>query len=204
VRQRVQILRKYPWSSYRGYIGAAKPFEFVACGPILEMMGRPRKRQSALYRRFVESGISDIDAAFIEAKGRSRLCIGSDACHKRMQAHYRRKVQAFDKKEDVSFRRQSKARAVDDVLRVVCEVLQVDREALTRRCKDSMVRPVAARMLSQYGGLTQRQAAEIVGVSSGAAVCFQIRRLNERMRKDKTLRRRMAQIEKQLQQETGT
>jgi type II secretory pathway component PulJ len=38
-------------------------------------------------------------------------------------------------------------------------------------------------------------------VRSGAAVCFQIRRMNERMKKDKTLRRRMAQIEKQLQQE---
>jgi hypothetical protein len=34
-----------------------------------------------------------------------------------------------------------------------------------------------------------------------AAVCFQIRRMNERMKKDKTLRRRVAQIEKQLQQE---
>jgi putative transposase len=202
VRQRVQILRQYPWSSYRGYIGAAKPFEFIDSGPILEMMGRPRKRQSASYRRFVESGISDVDAAFIEAKERSRLCIGSDASHARMQTYYRKRTEAFDKKEDVSFRRASKAHAVEAVLRAVCKVLQVDREALTRRSKDSIVRPVAARMLCQYGGLTQRQTAEIVGVRSGAAVCFQIRRMNERMKKDKTLRRRVAQIEKQLQQET--
>jgi hypothetical protein len=56
-------------------------------------------------------------------------------------------------------------------------------------------------MLCQCGGLTQRQTAEIVGVRSGAAVCLQIRRINERLKKDKTLRRRVAQIEEQLQQE---
>jgi REP element-mobilizing transposase RayT len=61
-RERIRILRSYVWSSYRSYIGAAKRLGFVDDGPVLEMMGRPKKRQRSTYRRFVESGISDIDA----------------------------------------------------------------------------------------------------------------------------------------------
>lgn len=200
VRERVQILRNYPWSSYRSYIGKGKSLEFLNYGPILEMMGRPRKRQSAVYRRFVESGISDIDAAFIETKKRSRLCIGSDECHKRMDAYYQKMIESFDKKEDVSFRRASKVNSVEEVLSVVCEVLQVEPEALTRRSKDSIIRPVAAKVLCQYGGLTQRQAAEIVGVRSGVAVCLQIRKVDELMKKDRCLRRHLAEIEELLRQ----
>ena len=86
-------------------------------GPVLEMMGRPKKKQSAVYRRFVECGISDIDAAFIETKKRSGLCIGSDECHRRMAAHYQEMLESFDKKEDVSFRRESKAHSVEEVFR---------------------------------------------------------------------------------------
>jgi len=200
VRERVHILRNYSWSSYRSYIGKVKPLEFVDYGPILEMMGRPRKKQAAVYRRFVESGISDIDAAFIETKKRSRLCIGSDGCRTRMEAYYRRMLEAYDRKEDVSFRRQSKDHSVEEVLGVVCDVLHVDRTVLARRRKDSIIRPVAAKMLCQYGGLTQRQAAEIVGVRSGVAVCLQIRKVDERMKKDRDLQRQLAQIGKRLRQ----
>ena len=198
VRERIQILRQYHWSSYRSYIGKARPLEFVNYSPVLEMMGRPKKKQSAVYRRFVESGISEIDAAFIETKKRSRLCIGSDEFHMRMEAYYQEMLQAFDKKEDVSFRRESKVHSVEEILSVVCKVLQVNREVLTRRRKDSIIRPVVAKMLCQYGGLTQRQAAEIIGVRSGVAVCLQIRKVDERMKKDRGLQRHLAQIEEQL------
>jgi len=163
-------------------------------------MGRPKKNQSARYRRFVESGISEMDAAFIEAKKRSRLCIGSDECHMRMDAYCQEMLESFDKKEDVSFRRESKVSSVEEVLAVVCEILQANPDVLTRRSKNSIIRPVVAKMLCQYSGLTQRQAAEIVGVRSGVAVCLQIRKVDERMKEDRGLQRHLAQIEKLLRQ----
>ena len=71
------------------------------------------------------------------------------------------------------------------------------------RRKDSIIRPVAAKMLCQYSGLTQRQAAEIVGVRSGVAVCLQIRKVDERMKIDRILQRQLAQIGEQLRQRKG-
>ena len=203
VRERIHILRHYPWSSYRSYIGKARPLEFVNYGPVLEMMGRPKKKQPVVYRRFVESGISDIDAAFIETKRRSRLCIGSDEFRTRMAAYYQKMLEAFDNKEDVSFRRESKVHSVEEILRVACEVLKVNREVLTRRRKDSIIRPVVAKMLCQYGGLTQRQAAGIIGVRSGVAVCLQIRKVDERMKEEKDLQRQLVKIEEQLRKRKG-
>ena len=141
-----------------------------------------------------------MNISFIDTKKRSRLCIGSAECHTRMDAYYQEMLESFGKKEDVSFRRESKAHSVEEVLGVVCEVLQVNPDVLSRRSKDSIIRPVVAKMLCQYSGLTQRQAAEIVGVRSGVAVCLQIRKVDERVKKDRGLQRHLAQIEKLLRQ----
>ena len=54
--------------------------------------------------------------------------------------------------------------------------------------------------LCKYGGLTQRQAAKIVGIRSGIAVCLQIRKVNELMKRDRSLKRHLAEIEELLRQ----
>ena len=43
-RERVQVLRNYPWSSYRSYIGKCARLDFVDYGPILEMMDGSGKK----------------------------------------------------------------------------------------------------------------------------------------------------------------
>jgi len=49
-----------------------------------------------MYRRFVEAGISEIDAAFIESKRQSRLCLGSDAFQDKVIAMYGELVERVD------------------------------------------------------------------------------------------------------------
>jgi len=39
VEERLQRLRDYPWSSYRAYVGKAKPPSWLACGPIPAFCG---------------------------------------------------------------------------------------------------------------------------------------------------------------------
>ena len=57
--------------------GRCPLLSFADYAPILEMIGRPKEKQASVYRRFVETGISDMDAAFVNAKKQSRLCIRS-------------------------------------------------------------------------------------------------------------------------------
>ncbi len=67
------------------------------------------------------------------------------------------------------------------IVKVALETLQVKRDSLKTRGMNSMVRPVVADALCQYGGFTQRQAADIMDLRSGAAVSLQIKRLHEQI-----------------------
>ena len=197
-RERLQILRNYPWSSYRSYIGRSARLDFVDYDPVLSMMDPPKKKQPASYRRFVEGGIRNIDTAFIDTKRHSRFCIGSDESHERTQQRYVEMLQAYDSKEDVSFRREGRYHSADEVLSATLEILDVPMEALMKRCRNSMARPLVAYALCQYAGSTQREAAEIMGGCSGVAVSLQLKKLHEQATKDKDLQKIVAKLEKRL------
>ncbi len=195
-RERVDILRRYIWSSYRSYIGKVKLLDFVDYTPIISMMGRIKRKRPSVYRRFVESGIRDIDAAFIESRRRSRLCIGSDAFHEHIEKIYEKLVDGRDSKEDASFRRVAHTYPMNTVLDCVCKVMGIDRSVLTSRRRDSLMRPIAARALCDHAGMTQRQVAEVFDLSSGGAVSKQLARLSEMINKDKTLQKKLADIDR--------
>lgn len=197
-RERINILRGYAWSSYRSYIGLGVRLDFVDYEPILTMMGRPKKKQPATYRRFVEAGIRNIDAAFIETKRCSRFCIGSDERKERAQDMYLDRVQRYATKEDVSFRRIGSCGSTEKVLAVCQEVLGISRDALTRRRKNSSTRALIALVLCQYAGCTQRQAAEVLGLSSGAAVSIQLKKLQTQLKSDRPLKASFEQLTRRL------
>ncbi|MFC1764471.1 transposase [Planctomycetota bacterium] len=184
-KERIEVLRHYPWSSYRSYIGLSTRLDYVDYAPVLSMMGGPKKKQSVCYRRFVEGGIRYIDQAFIETKRQSRLCIGSDDRTKEM---YLEMLQAHGCKEDASFRRGGKIHAVDDVLATTLEILGVSRDSLLRRSRNSMVRPLVAYALCRYTGCTQRAAAAVMGGCSGVAISQQLKKLHTQLASDKKLK----------------
>jgi putative transposase len=197
-RERIELLRQYPWSSYRSYIGRSKRLEFVDYRPVLNMMGGLKKNQASTYRRFVETGISDIDAALIEAKQRSRLCIGPEEFHNRVKLLYEKRVAEQTVKEDISFRHAVNVKTVDEVLTIVCHLLKIDREALQARQRNSFTRAIAAKALCDHCGMTQRQVGEVLGLRTGVAVSCQLRKLSEQIEKDKKLKQTIGQIRKMV------
>jgi len=197
-RERIQILRNYPWSSYRSYIGRSARFDFIDYDPILSLMDPPKKQQPASYCRFVEGGIRNIDVAFVDVKQHSRFCIGADESHEHAQQRYLEMLQAIDCKEDVSFRREGGYPHVDEVVTATLEILDVSEKALLQRQRNSWVRPLLAYALCQYAGSTQREAAEIMGGCSGVAVSLQLKKLIEQLKTDKNLRKTIARIDQRL------
>ena len=161
-------------------------------------MGRVKRKQPSLYRRFVEAGIQDIDAAFIESKNRSPLCIGSDSFHDPIEGFYQELVDGYNRKEDVSFQRISRPRKMDTVLDCVCQVMAIDRSMLLNRQRNSMLRPIAARALCDHAGMTQREVAEVFNLSSGCAVSKQLVKLSKAKNKDKKLQKTLADIDRAI------
>jgi len=186
--ERIAALREYRWSSYRSYIGKDRPLAFVDYTPVLAAISSEAARRRQAYRRFVESGIEGVDEAFLEAKNASPLCIGSEEFRDRIGALYRRLLDGKPRPEDAAFRRKGTILPAEEILSVVCRRLSVDRDLLLRRRRDSFDRAIASRMLCEHGGLTQRQAAGVLGIGNGACVSAHLRKLSRGLEMDRKLR----------------
>ena len=59
--------------------------------------------------------------------------------------------------------------------------------------------PMAARMLCKYAGLRQREVATRLGLTTGAAVCLQLKRLQIALDHDTDLKKQVVALELLLQ-----
>ena len=99
----------------------------------------------------------------------------------------------------MSFRREVRPYPVEDVMQSVSEVLGIDSGTLLSRQRDSLARPLAAKALCEYAGLTQREIADVFHLSSGGAVSKQLARLSTLAQKDKSVRRVQKDIKRAIQ-----
>jgi putative transposase len=193
-RERVALLRQYRWSSYRSYIGRAAPLACVDYAPVLALVQAHPAGRAGAYRRFVEAGLAQLDAAFLESRSLSGLCLGSQAFRERVQSLYQDLQGGRGRPEDIAFRRRGTWRATEEILDIVCRHLGVNREELRRRRRNSFARALAARMLRDHAGLTQCQIADLLGIGSGGAVGKQLGKLAAELPHNERLRRQVAAL----------
>lgn len=196
--ERTKALRKYRWSSFRSYAGFDRPLPFVHYGPLLAMMeGRPRQKKEG-YRRYVEGGLADSDEEFRTLMKESRLGIGGADFVNWVKERHTELVSRAHRVEDAALRRTGQRLQPDAVVEEVCKELGEDPRRTRERRRGSWLRPIAARMLVKYCGLTQREVAERLGVATGVSVCLHLARLREVTKSDRALLRRVTTIDAQL------
>ena len=175
---RLEQLRAYRWSSYRAYAGLADPERYVDYPPLWALTpGRGRDPRTR-YRHYVESGVAETDKEFQVLVSRARLGIGSDAFVEALEQRYRRGAQRVNA-EDVAFRRPARRVEPEAITREVCRRFQIAPPELAKRRREDGIKPVAAALLTQAAGLTQREAADYLGLTTGAAVCQLLKRLRQ-------------------------
>jgi REP element-mobilizing transposase RayT len=181
-------LGRYYWSSYLQYIGRRKPLDFVTYLPTLAQMGGPVEDRARRYRKFVVSGVGQVDEALAAAMGRSRLGIGGDDFQEQVLERYAERVESARRPEDAALRRTVTVLPAEDVLATLARLMRCKRDAFTRRRKGAAQRPFAAHYLTRYAGQSQREAAGLLGVSTGAAVCLQLGRFHALIAEHRNLR----------------
>jgi len=192
--EQIAALRGYVWSSYPGYLGKVKGLAGMDEKPLLAMVGSGKEARRE-YGRYVEQGLVEKDDELAVLKQDATWGIGSEEFTGHVQALYEEKVKACRHPEDVAFRREQGGRlAAKDILEVVGKTLELESGWECQRRLD-MSRAVGAAMLCKYGGLSQRKVAGLMGVGTGAAVSFQLKRLEQTLKTDKTLAGRMDHIE---------
>lgn len=196
--ERIQFLRQYPWSTYPGYLDKRKGVAFVEYGPILAMMHGKPGQWAERYRAYVESGLAEDDEDFKMALKASPRSIGSDGFRAWVDALYQRQVNAHQAPEDASFRRITEPVPVNQILATLSEGLGVEVAAFRQRLRDSGLRAIAARMLTRFGGQTQREVAGHLMMGTGGAVSAQLRRLPGLLAGDTRLRHKVERMEHEL------
>jgi hypothetical protein len=168
----------YQWSSYRAYAGLAKPEDYIDYGPILAMTPGRAGNRHLKYRGYVEAGIVKNDEEFRALLKKSLPGIGSKKFIQGMRQEYQRSASRI-KAEDVAFRKPFRTVMPEAIINAVCRAYKIPANELRMHRVNDWVKPVAAMLLTQAGGLTQRDAAKYLGVKTGAAVCVQLKRLRQ-------------------------
>jgi hypothetical protein len=198
LQEQVRHLRRYRWSSYLSYIGEAGRAEFLTERPILEQVGGRGRHQRERYAQYVEAGLAERDEELEVLLSRATRSVGSDRFQAEIDQKHEARVKQSGKREDAAFRRPRRRVAVTQVQAVVAEVLRQEARAFERQRKEGWERALLAKALVEQAGLTQREAAGVMGLKTGAAVSLQLRRLQEALPKNPTLRRQVRDIEAHL------
>jgi REP element-mobilizing transposase RayT len=172
---RVAYLRKYPWSSYRSYIGEEKRHKFVTYEPVLAEMAVKKRLREKEYRKYVEAGLVKTDAEFREVLNASPAAIGGETFRAWVRDACIELGEKAARPEDVSLRRQRLFINQSIVLEVTSQYLGIPPSDLRVKRRHSALRPIAARMLVKYAGLTHRQVADALGMKSGVSASLQVR-----------------------------
>ncbi|MEI6809898.1 MAG: transposase [bacterium] len=194
----VAYLKDYPWSTYQSYIGIRPANKFVDYEPILSLMDGRKSEKFENYRRFADGGIGVDDEVFLGDLVRSSRSIGSEEYRDWVDDCYRELVDGREKKEDASFRRIVWKIPADEILEAVAKAAKCRKEHLTTRRRETRWRSVTGLLLCKYGGMTQREAATILGLQCGSAVSAQLRALRETLIGDVEMSRALAGLNRKL------
>jgi hypothetical protein len=171
VEERQRVLRSYLWSTYRSYAELEGEWPFVDYVPLRALVEGELRSDYAAY---VETGLAHDDAEFAALYRRARLSLGSSEFSEQVRQVHQEEVRKAARPEDATLRRGSRWRTVEETLGEVAAVLGVEEGQLRERRRGSLVRAAAAWALVRYAGLSQRGAAAVLGVGTGAAVSHQI------------------------------
>jgi hypothetical protein len=166
-------LRSFPWSSYRGYAGLAKPFPFIEEEIVLGELGGGHGERLR-YRRFTEEGLLREIENPLEAV-QWQAVLGSESFVQKARDRVKGLHKA--KREITPVRKAALNVQPKEVLSRVARKFGLEPERLRRRGERGLVaRNVAMWMVWESGALNLREIGELFGGLDYAAVAQRIRR----------------------------
>ncbi len=200
VREKWRCLKKYEWSSYPAMIGFKSPPPFLCTYETLEKFGLNRKEQIKNYLQFIEEGlIKDLDTPLKKAVVQSVL--GSEPFVREI-----RRMLKTGKKYDAAANavvRKHSPQTIEDILEVVSQEYNIDKESILRKCRDQCVieiRLIVFYLASKYcvETMTLNQIAVIMGCKNGWSVTLAVNRIEKLKKIDKSLIKKLERLESEL------
>jgi len=191
VRERLLAMKEYCWSSHRAYCGWQKSPAWLHREEILAAFGRGATARRE-YRHYVEEGIR---GGMEESPWESLvggLVLGGEELLERVREEARGDL--VEQPDVRAIRRKV------DLQKIVAMVSNVKGEPWEswRDRKGDWGTAMVMMLARRHAGVPNRALAEWMGATADSAVTHAVKRLEERMKKDRSLARVYRQIENKM------
>ena len=115
-----------------------------------------------------------------------------------MARRHAERLRPVGQREDAALRRPGRKVTAAPVEAVVAAGLGIDPHGFRRQRQGGWERALLAKERVEQAGLTQREAARVRGLTTGAAVSMQLRRLHAALSQEAQLGRQVKPIEARL------
>ncbi len=187
----VRMPEQYPWSSYPGYIGKGKEFQWVEYAWILSQFGKEKKRARERYREYVEEGLRVKEPSPLgDLYG--QVLLGGKGFIERIKGMLkgRRLSEGI-----IERKRLLGYPTPEEVVGVVSETFGVNEEEIWERGgRADTARRVAIYCCHRYTGLSNGAIGELFGGIHYSTVSKVTARLRVEMVRDKELSKLMNRI----------
>ena len=189
-RERWQYLQRYRWSSLLGYLDERRRVGFIDYGLVLDRAGG-----YGGYKRFILDGLKEGIGDPLE-NVHHQMILGDDNFVVRVKNKY---LGEGSLREQPIYRGM-KVAVIDPgvVLDCIVKCLGVDRLSLSTRLGDGVARGIAAELLYRYSAIPQREIGRLLGGIDYTAVSLLRRRLQTRMKVDRSARAKYGKAERGL------
>ena len=187
IRARLRELRIYPWNSYRAYVGYASKQEWLSTEVLLGRAGGKEK-----YRRFVGGYVTrGLNPDEFKGLG-GRLAIGGRAF-----VEGAKKLIGKVSKEQPDRKVLRRTASWAKIVRAVESELGEAYDEFASRHGDPG-RDIVFYLARERSGLTLREIGELAGGLEYRTVGQSIQRFNERLKKDRSMRKKTSLILREL------
>lgn len=182
----------YGYSSYRFYSAKIKPPAFLRTMDLLDMFNGDRSE----YRRFVASYIKKgIEIAPDEIYGKNSF-LGSDGFLRMVFKKIKTAGNKPDEREQPDARDMKLVNA-DDILEIILVDMRIEEEDIWKRKRGNVYRKLLIYGLRRYTANRLKEIGEIMNMEY-SAVSALARRFEEEMKTDKTSRRLVERLAKEV------
>jgi REP element-mobilizing transposase RayT len=189
VRERIQQLRRYRWSSYRAYLGMAREPEWLECGEVLRLGGGKKGEERRAYREDVEGAVREglFKSPWEELK--EQVVLGG--------AEFMRQIRSpvsGDEREQRRAKRLAVERpGLEAVIGCVEKIKGEKWETFRDRHGDSG-RDMVLYLGRRACGMKLRELAEAVGMVDYAVVAMGVKRYEARLKQFAAERKQLTQV----------
>jgi putative transposase len=192
----IEHIKDYKWSSYPALSGYDTAPEWLQTHELLSMFGKDQTQAKRKYRCFVEKvNLEKLVNPECEVVG--GLILGGSDFVTWVKNTFLQKKSAFRKRPHLKDLKHSLS--PDDLLSVVCEEFDCNREAILHKGKKrNLARDIAIYLSREMSGESGVFLGGFFGGISGAGITVRYNHIETKIRNDRTLRGQVNRMKKRI------